>query len=99
MSNQPVDPLSLLSFGTNDLALLHLLPDTDPHGRPTGEGLRSHLRRDRRRHTAWSQRERAHDITGIGFQFRLDSRVLPSLESNEEEQRRTRRPQSPGLLT
>jgi len=68
--------LSLLSFGANELALLHLLADTGPHGRPTGEGWRSRLRRDRRRHTAWSQRERAHDITGIGFQFRLDSHVL-----------------------
>jgi hypothetical protein len=95
LSIQPVDPLSLLSFGANDLALLRLLPDTGPHSRPTGEGLRSRLRRGRRRHTAWSQRERAHDITGIGFQFRLDSHVLPSLESNEKEQRRTRRPQSP----
>jgi hypothetical protein len=78
-SIQSVDPLSLLSFGANDLALLHLLPHTGPASRPTGEGLRSRLRRDRRRHTAWSQCERPDDITSTGFQLRLDSHVLPSL--------------------
>jgi len=40
--------------------------------------------------------QRAHDLNNTGFQFRLHSHVLPSLDSNEEEQRRIRRPQSPG---
>jgi len=75
LSNKPVDPLSLLSVGVNELALLHLLADTGPHGRPTGEGSHSR-RRGQRRHMAWAQRERAHDITSAGFQFRLDSHVL-----------------------
>ena len=36
------------------------------------------------------------ELNNTGFQLRLDSHVLPSLDSNEEEQRRIRRPQSPG---
>ena len=40
--------------------------------------------------------QRAHDLNNTGFQLRLDCHVLPSLDSNEEEQRRIRRPQSPG---
>jgi hypothetical protein len=77
VANQPIDAVPLLSFGANDLAVLHLLPDAGPCSRPTGEGLDPRLRRDRRRHTAWSQSEPADDITGTGFQLRLESHVLP----------------------
>jgi len=76
VAKQPVEPLPLSSFGANDLALFRLLSDAGPCSRPPGEGLYSRLRRDRRRHTAWSQRDRAADITSTGFWSQLDSRLL-----------------------
>ena len=94
MANQPVETVPLLSFGANDLALLRLLPDVGRCSPRADERLRSRLRRARRRHTAWSQRERADDITSTGFQLRLDGRVLPSLPS-----RRRRNNGEPGGLT
>ena len=81
MANRPVDAVPLVSFGANHLALLRLLSDAGPCSRPPGEGLDSRQRRDRRRHTSWSQRERADDITSTGFRSRLDSRVLAPLPS------------------
>ena len=90
----PSTPFPSSPSGANGLALLRLLPDVGRCSRPPGEGLDSRQRRDRRRHTAWSQRDRANDIISTGFQSRLDSHVLSSHPS------RTRRNNDePGGLT
>jgi hypothetical protein len=94
VASRPVDTVPLVSFGANDLALLRLLPDVGRCSPCADERFHLRLRGDRRRHTAWSQRERADDITSTGFQLRLDSLVLSSQPS------RTRRNNDePGGLT
>jgi hypothetical protein len=71
-----------------------LLPDVSRCSPRADERLRPRLRRDRRRHTAWSQSERADDITGTGFRSRLDSHILSSQPSQTR-----RNNDEPGGLT